>query len=144
MSDCPVEEDISKMLRQGGRRFLTALKQKSIRSNAWYRVLSFDKRRLIDAVIQTINRVQSQLLQKILAPIVKKLLQAIGGMREFMGKLAFDMQSFGQPLAKKISIIAKGWGNKQAAKWANDEGFIRFLTVIDMNDLPIFRVSNKL
>jgi len=138
------QDDILKWLRQGGRRFLLNLKQKSIRSNnAWYRVLNFEKRRLIDAVIQTVNKIKSSLLLKILAPLAEKLLQAIGGMRGLMGHLAFGMQSFGRPLAEKISTLARKWGNKQAAEWANDEGFIRFLTVIDMNDLPIFRVSNQ-
>jgi hypothetical protein len=140
-----VEEDpVSKMLRQGGCRFLSILKQKSIRSNnSWYRVLSLDKRRLIECVIQTVNKIQSSLLLKILTPLAGKLLQAIGGMCGLMGKLAFGMQNFGHPLAKNISAIAKNWGNNMAERWANDEGFIRFLTVLDMNDLPIFRVSNK-
>ena len=136
--------DVLNMLRHGGRGFLSTLKKKSIRvNNSWYRLLSLDKRRFIDAVIQTVDKIRSSLLLKILSPIVGKLLQALGGIRGLIGDLAYSMQNFGQPLAKRVSIIAKGWGNNQAAKWACDEGFIRFLSVIDMNDLPIFKVSNK-
>jgi hypothetical protein len=137
--------DISSMIRHGGSKFLSKLKQKSLRSNnCWYRILSLDKRRFIDAVIQTVDNIRSSLLLKILTEFATKLLSAIGGIRTLMGNLPYGMQNFGHPLAQRISMIATKWGNNLAAKWANDEGFIRFLTVVDMNDLPIFRVSNKL
>jgi hypothetical protein len=134
-------KDISIMIRQGGRKFLSKLKQKSIRSNnSWYRVLSLDKRRFIDAVIQTVDKIRSSLLLKILTRFVEKLFRAIGGIRGLIGSLAYDMQNFGHPLAQRISVIAAKWGNRLAAAWSNDEGFIRYLTVIDMNNLPIFRI----
>lgn len=87
------ENPIPKLLQNSGRKFLSQLKQKALRQNSWFRVLSFDKRRLIDAVIQTVNNIHSSLLLKILTPLANKLLQAIGGMRGLMGKLAFDMES---------------------------------------------------
>lgn len=137
--------DISSMIRHGGRSFLSTLKKKSLRvNNSWYRVLPIDKRRLIEAVIQTVDKICSSQLLKILTPLAGKLLQAIGGIRGLIGNLSFAMQNFGCPLAQRISVIAEKWGCNQAAKWASDEGFIRFLAVIDMNDLPIFKVSNKL
>ena len=118
---------ISMMIRHGGRKFLSKLKQKSIRSNnSWYRMLSLDKRRFIEAVIQTVDKIRSSLLLKILTGFVEKLLRAIGGIRGLMGNLAYE--------------IAAKWGNSLAAAWSNDEGFIRYLTVIDMNNLPIFRI----
>jgi hypothetical protein len=138
-------DNISSLIKNGGRKFLSTLKQKSIRSNnSWYRVLSLDKRRYIDLVIQTVDKIRSALLLKILTPLAGKLLQAIGGVRGLMGHFYFEMQNFGQPLAQRVSLIAKSWGNKQASRWANDQGFIRFLTVIEINNLPMFRVSNKL
>ena len=131
------DNDISSMLRIGGSSFLSRLKQKAIRiNNSWYRILSLEKRRFIDAVIQTVNKIRSPLLLKILTAHVEKLLRAIGGIRGLIGNLAYGMQNIGQPLAKKMSIIAQKWGNKTAAKWANDAGFIRYLTVIGMNNLP--------
>ena len=134
-------KDISIMIRHGGRKFLSKLKQKSIRSNnSWYRVLSMDKRRFIDAVIQTVDKIRSSLLLKILTGFVEKLFRAIGGIRGLIGNFAFEMQNFGYPLAQRISVIAAKWGNNLAANWSNDEGFIRYLTVIDMNNLPIFRI----
>ena len=102
-----------------------------------------DKRRFIDAVIQTVDKIRSSLLLKILTGFVEKLLRAIGGIRGLIGNFAFEMQNFGYPLAQRVSVIAVKWGNNLAANWSNDEGFIRYLTVIDMNNLSIFKVSNK-
>lgn len=138
------ENTILLLIRQGGSKFLAKLRQRSIRSNnSWYRVLSLDKRRFIDAVIQTVNKIRSSLLIKILTGFVEKLLQAMGGIRGLTGTLVYQMQNFGYPLVQKISTIAANWGNKLAAAWSNDEGFIRYLSVIDMNNLPIFRVIKK-
>jgi hypothetical protein len=136
--------DISKMIREGGRKFLATLKQKSLRCNKWYRVLSFDKRRFIDAVIQTVDKIRSLLLLKILTILVERLLQAIGGVRALISNLTYYMQNYGQPLAQKISILAKQWGNKTATKWATDKRFIQYLTILDMNNLPIFKASNHI
>ncbi len=137
--------DITSMLKQGGRRFLLKLKQKSIRSNnIWFRVLSLDKRRFIDAVIQTVDRIQSSLLLKLMSELAEKLLSALGGIPALIGNIPYGMITYGAPLAQRVSIIAQAWGNKTAKYWANDEAFIRYLTVIDHNNLPIFKVSTKL
>jgi hypothetical protein len=141
----PANVDITNMLREGGRKFLSKLKQKSIRcNNLWFRVLSLDKRRFIDAVIQTVDRIQSSLLLKLMTELAEKLLNALGGMPALIGKIPYGLITYGVPVAKKISAIAQSWGNQMAKKWANDEGFIRYLTVIDVNNLPIFSVGGKL
>src|SRR5208283_3339150 len=86
-----VAKDISMMISHGGRKFLSKLKQKSIRSNnSWYRILSLDKRRFIDAVIQTVDKIRSSLLLKILTTFVEKLLRAIGGIRGLIGNLGYE------------------------------------------------------
>lgn len=136
--------DIPQMLQQNGRQFLLKLKQKSLRSNnAWFKVLSLDKRRFIDAVIQTVDRIQSSLLLKLMAELAEKLLCAIGGIPALIGNIPYGMINYGLPLAKRISTLAQNWGNQLAKEWANDEGFIRYLTVLDVNNLPMFQVRNK-
>jgi len=136
--------DLCSMLKQGGRHFLLKLKQKSIRSNnTWFRVLSLDKRRFIDAVIQTVDRIQSTLLLKLMAELSEKLLNAIGGIPALIGSIPYGMITYGAPLAKRVSITAQAWGNKAAKLWVNDEAFIRYLTVIDQNNLSMFRASTK-
>jgi hypothetical protein len=139
-AESSAETEVTGMLRRGGRRFLCSLKQKSLRTNnSWFRVLSLEKRRFIDAVIQTVNKIKSPLLVKALTPLAETLLQAIGGMRGLMGQLAYQMQYYGCPLAKRISQYAQNWGYKAAEKWADDPGFIRYLSVIEINNLPTYR-----
>lgn len=136
--------EVSKLITKGGAKFLSTLKTKSIRSNnSYYRILTIEKRRFIDAVIQTVNKIQSPLLVKALTPIAEKLLQAIGGIQKLVGHLTYEMQTYGAPLAQKISQLANGWGNKAASKWATDQEFIRYLAVLEINNLPIYRVTNK-
>jgi hypothetical protein len=132
------------MLKQGGRHFLLKLKQKSIRrNNTWFRVLSLDKRRFIDAVIQTVDRIQSTLLLKLMVELSEKLLNAIGGIPVLIGSISYGMITYGTPLARRVSTIAQAWGNKIAKLWASDQTFIRYLTVIDQNNLTMFRLSTK-
>lgn len=138
-----VNDAIPNVLRQGGRRFLLRLKRRSIRNNSWFRVLTLEKRRFIDVVIQTLEKIRSPLLIRLLTSPTEKLLQAIGGTRGLMGELAYQMQSFGVPLTQKISRIAAQWGNKLALRWADDEDFMRYLTVVEMNNLPLFRAGIK-
>jgi hypothetical protein len=144
MSSLPIN-DIASMIKQGGRRFLVKLKQKAIRSNnSWFKTLSLEKRRFIDAVIQTVDRIQSSLLLKLMTELAEKLLSAIGGLPSLIGKIRYSMISFGYPLAQKVSSIAKNWGYMAAQKWAKDEGFIRYLTVNEVNNLPMYRASGTL
>lgn len=132
------------MIKNGGKHFLQKLKKRSIRTSAWFRVLSLDKRRFIDAVIQTVDRIQSVLLLKLVTELAEKLVNALGGLSALIGSIPFGMITYGAPLAQRISLIAQAWGNKTARQWVNDEGFIRYLTVIDQNNLPMFKVSTKL
>jgi hypothetical protein len=137
--------DVSSLLKHSGRRFLLKLKQKSLRSNnTWFRVLSLDKRRFIDAVIQTVDRIQSSLLLKLVTELSEKLLSAIGGVPALLGSVSYGMITYGESIAQRVSNIAQVWGNKLAIKWSNDEGFIRYLTVLNVNNLPVFRVNSKL
>ncbi|MCW4025668.1 MAG: hypothetical protein NWF01_11660 [Candidatus Bathyarchaeota archaeon] len=138
-------QNIGSMVKTGGRQFLIKLKQKAIRSNnSWFKVLSLEKRRFIEAVIQTVDRIQSSLLLKLMTELSEKLLCAIGGLPAFIGKIRSGMISYGFPLAQKISSIAHVWGNKLSHKWANDEGFVRYLTVTEVNNLPMYQASRKL
>lgn len=133
---------LSSLLMHSGRAFLLRLRQRSIRrNNSWFRVLSLESRRFIDVVIQTVEKIRSSLLLKLLTPLTEKLLTAIGGTRGLMGELAYKMQDYGFPLTQRISEIAVQWGNKTASKWANDADFARYLTVTEINNHPFFQAS---
>jgi hypothetical protein len=112
---------------------------KAQRSKAWFR-LKRDERKFMDLVISVVDKVRSFLLAKILSPIIKRLLEALGGaqgvMEAALGEVAYLMAVKGRSLAQKISLIAQGWGNKSAARWPRDLGFVRYLTIVCLNRPP--------
>jgi hypothetical protein len=118
------------------REVLAKLRLKAQRSRAWFR-LKRDERRFMDLVITVVDKVRSFLLARILSPIIKRLLEAMGGaqgvMEAALGEVAYFMAVKGRSLAQKISLIAQGWGNKSAARWPGDSGFVQYLTIMCLN-----------
>lgn len=123
---------------------LRKLRQISIRNKSWYALLSWEQRRFIDAVIVVVDRVRSRLLLRVLEPLVRRLLEAAGGLKALVGSVSYGMIKVGRPMALRMSRIACFWGNRDAERWARDEGFVRYLTVVDMNNIPMFRVGDRL
>jgi hypothetical protein len=119
------------------RKTLAKLKKKAKRLRVWFSHLKKDERRLLNLVIAVVERVQSSLLAKILTPIVKRLLEAMGDpqtvFRILAGEVAYKMIKDGLLLARKISQIALNWGNKSATKWLLDLNFIQYLSIMDLN-----------
>jgi hypothetical protein len=118
------------------REILAKLRLKAKRCKAWFR-LKRDERRFMDLVISVVEKVRSFFLARILSPIIKRLLEAMGGPRDVMeavlGKVACHMMMEGRSLAQKISRIARDWGNKSAARWPDDSGFVKYLSIMCLN-----------
>jgi len=117
------------------RNSLNKLKRMSVRNKSWFKVLSWEQRRFIDAAIMVAERrIRSLLVLRLLAPSVMKLLRAVerGDVVKalaFMSDIALRMM---KDFAQKISWIAQSWGNKLAHKWVEDAGFIKYLTVMSL------------
>ncbi len=118
------------------RRPLAKLRLKAQRCRAWFSRLKMSERRLMDLVIMVVEKVRSPLLAGILEPIIKRLLDTMGGTREVMeaviGKVAYLMREEGRNLARHLSQIAQGWGNRSAARWPEDKSFIQYLTIMSL------------
>lgn len=80
--------------------------------------------------IVVVERVRSCLLRRVLTSILKKLEAA---MESRVQRL---MRETGVRLASKLSQIAQKWGNESAFLWAGDSGFVQYLTINYMNELP--------
>lgn len=117
------------------RSLLAKLRLKARRCRAWFSRLKRSERRLMDLVITTVEKVRSPFLASVLEPIIKRLLDALKGTRKgveaVLGRVAYLMRKEGRSLAQKLSLIAKGWGNRSAASWSEDKGFIQYLTVVN-------------
>ena len=112
------------------REALAKLRLKALRRGVWFRDLKQGERKLLDLTIRVVQRVRSFLLAKLVSRIVGKLCEAMES------RIFCLMKTEGRSLAKKISKIAEAWGNRAAKFWANDRGFIQYLTV---NNLSSFK-----
>ncbi|MEM2314469.1 MAG: hypothetical protein QXN40_06880 [Candidatus Bathyarchaeia archaeon] len=117
---------------------MARIRLEALRRRIWFKVLSNLERGLVDFVIKAVDSPRSPRLIEALARIIVKVKKAM------MSPVKRLMGHIGRPLAERISAIALRWGNKGAAEWAEDEGFIRYLTIINMNSIPGFRLSEVL
>lgn len=109
------------------RATLAKVKAWAMRRKVWYRVLSRSERAQMVLTIRIVERVRNSLLARVLRSILKKLFEAAES------KVSRLMREVGEPLALKLSAIAKSWGCKSADTWTEDQSFIRFLTINYMN-----------
>jgi len=117
-------------------RYLARVRLEALRRRIWFKALSSLERGLVDSVIKVIDRPRSPKLIEALARIIVKVKKAM------ISPLRRLMEQVGKPLARRISIVALRWGNRSAAKWAEDEGFIKYLTIMDINNISGFRLSS--
>lgn len=109
------------------RRWLVSVRTKALRYGVWYSVLSRGERGCLDLAIRVVERVHSRLLRSVLSAVVGKLAEALESPVRHL------MRNVGPGLALRLSRIAAGWGNRQAALWTGDIGFVRYLAVMHLN-----------
>ncbi|MBS7648419.1 hypothetical protein KEJ17_02075 [Candidatus Bathyarchaeota archaeon] len=113
---------------------LTKLAQ---RKGVLYGCLNAAERMFVKLVIKLTVGVRSPILARAVAPIIKKLLEAVKGsskfLKEILGKVGYWMVVKGWEKAEEISRLAQSWGNKAAHKWAEEVGFARYLTIMNMS-----------
>jgi len=110
-------------------RYLARVRLEALRRHVWFKALSSLERGLVDFVIRVVDRPRSPKLIEALARIIVKVKKVM------ISPLRRLMEQVGKPLARRISMIALRWGNRSAAEWARDEGFIRYLTIMNLPEL---------
>ena len=114
------------------RNMLAELRVRAKRCRVWFNHLSGNQRRLIELVTRVVKeKVRSLDLAKLIAPIAKKLVDAMGGIQALVGEITYKARTVGFSLAQKLSLIAQAWGNKSAAEWSKDRGFMQYLAILD-------------
>jgi hypothetical protein len=109
------------------RSEMIKVKTRALRRGIWFRALTKTERACVDLAIMVVERVRSRLLQKVLFSIIKKLDEIMESQIQRL------MSEVGVNLAKKVGRIAQMWGNESAVRWAEDSGFIRYLTITYLN-----------
>lgn len=103
---------------------LLKLKKRAMRVGVWFRGLSRIDRALVDLTIKVADSVRSAFLAQRLLVVARKL----EGFLE--GRFGREVVEVGLPLARRLSMIAQQWGNRDASDWANDMGFARYWAVM--------------
>jgi hypothetical protein len=110
-----------------GKGQLLKLKLKAVRAGVWFRALPRIDRVLVDLTIKVAQSVRSPFLASSILSVARKL----EGLLE--SKFARAIREVGFPLACKLSVLAREWGNRNAWAWAGDEAFARYLAVMKLN-----------
>ena len=109
------------------RSFLVEVRRKALRRGVWFKTLDRVERGILDLTARVVDRVESVVLGVELVKILKKLRDALksGFVRR--------MEDFGLRRAREVALQAVEWGYRAARAWASDLGFVRYLTLIDVN-----------
>lgn len=107
--------------------FLVKMRRKALRRRVWYRALDRVERGILSLTAHVIDRVKSVVLGVELVKILKKLRDALksGFVRR--------MEEFGLRRARALTAQAVAWGSTAAKVWDSDYGFVRYVTLLDVN-----------
>jgi hypothetical protein len=120
------------------REQLLKLKLKAMRAGVWFRNLPRIDRVLFDLTIKVTSSVRSITLANSILAITKKL-------ESFLeSSLLRALRGIGIQLAQKISLIAQKWGNISAKNWLTDLSFVKFLSVMLINEHKAFKMQSTI
>jgi hypothetical protein len=110
-----------------GKELLQKLRLRAMRAGVWFRALPRIDRVLVDLTIKVAQTIRSPFLASSILSVARKL----EGLLE--SKFARAIREVGFPLASRLGMLARKWGNMGAWAWAGDEAFARYLAVMKLN-----------
>ena len=116
-----------------GRAQLMKLRLKAMRSGVWFRSLSRIDRVLVDLTIKVADTVRSFTLAKNIRAVIGKLESIMES------RFLRAVKEVGVPIARRLCLIAREWGNTAAKEWESDEGFAKYLAAMSFNEHRVFR-----
>lgn len=118
--------------------YLLRMRREALRKGVWFKVLDSAERAMLSLVPRCMEKPRSSKLIDMLAKMIVKVKDAL------KSEIGNFISRVGRPLARKFSQIAQKWGHKTAHEWATDEGFAKYLAIVNINDIPAFRAGGKL
>jgi len=109
------------------KRFLAEVKRKALRRGVWFSALDRVERGILTLTSRLVDEVRSTMLCVELVKILAKIRDALrsGFVRR--------MEEYGVGQAGRLAARAVEWGYTSARAWASSFGFVRYLTLIDVN-----------
>ena len=111
---------------------LMKLKLKAMRAGVWFKALPRIDRVLVDLTIKVAGSVRSFTLAQKVLTVIRKLESVMES------RFLRAVRENGFPIARKLGLIAKKWGNTTAKNWESDKGFARYLAAMSLNEPKLF------
>ena len=109
------------------RKFLKRWWRRALRRRVLFSALDKEERAYMYLTMRVLEEVRSARVGSIIVRILAKLKEALKGPFERM------MEDYGIGKAWMMSKTAVGWGYGAAGGWAREVGFVRYLTVNELN-----------
>jgi len=109
------------------RKFLRKWWRRAQRGRILYSALDHEDRSILYLAIRAFDEIRNADVGTIIVKILAKLKEAL------KGPFVRRMEDYGVERAWTMSKTAVGWGYSAAGEWAREVGFIRYLTVHDLN-----------
>jgi hypothetical protein len=107
--------------------FLLEARAAALRRGVWFKALDHVERGILSLAARVVDRVESVVLCVELVNIMAKLRDAL------MSGFVRRMEEYGFGRALRMARQAVEWGYTVAVGWSSDLGFVRYLTVLDLN-----------
>jgi len=109
------------------RKFLKRWWRRALRRRVLFTALDKEERAYMYLTMRVLDEVRSARVGRIILKILVKLREAL------KGPFVRMMEDYGIRKAWMMSKTAVGWGYRAAGGWAREDGFIRLLTVNELN-----------
>jgi len=109
------------------RKHLRKWWNRALRRRVLYSALSHDDRSILYLSIRAFDEIRNADVGTIIVKILAKLKEAL------KGPFVKMMEDYGVGKAWMMSKTAVGWGYRAAGGWAREDGFVRYLTVNELN-----------
>ena len=108
-------------------KFIKHVRIKALRNGVWFTALDSLERGIMTLSYQLVNQVQSSLLGIEMIKIIKKIKNA--------SKSLFIQwfENHSMDKVKQIATQTEKWNNEEIKQWGNSIGFLRYLTLIQIN-----------
>ena len=108
-------------------QFLSSVRSRALRRGVWFKALDTLERGILTLASRVVDRVESAVLGVEIVKILRKLTDAM------KSRFVRRMEEYGFGRALKMAGQAVEWGYAMAVDWSSDLGFVRYLTVLDLN-----------
>lgn len=109
------------------RKFLKRWWSEALRRRVLFTALDQEDRGYLYLAMKTFDEIRNEDAGRIIVKILARLKEAM------VSPFARRMETYGAEKAKTVAMKAVEWGHEKARSWMQEIGFVRYLTMLDIN-----------